>query len=211
MENLVDISGYRYLNSGLNGSHAYLLPILRSALLAEKLKAGRELRVFDLGCGNGSVTDAVAGMGFAVTGVDPSKEAIEHANAAYPHLELNQGSAYEGLAGRYGCFDIAISLEVVEHVFSPRKYAATLYSLVKDGGAAIISTPYHGYWKNLALAVSGAMDRHFTALWDFGHIKFWSIQTLTVLLKEAGFREIVFYRVGRIGPLAKSMVAVARR
>lgn len=76
---------------------------------------------------------------------------------------------------------------------------------------AIISTPYHGYWKNLALALSGKMDAHFTALWDHGHIKFWSIDTLRRLLQEAGFAEIRFLRVGRIPPLAKSMIAVARK
>jgi hypothetical protein len=73
------------------------------------------------------------------------------------------------------------------------------------GGTAIVSTPYHGYWKNLALAVTGRMDAHFTALWDHGHIKFWSIATLGELLREAGFVDIRFERVGQVPPLAKAM------
>jgi 2-polyprenyl-6-hydroxyphenyl methylase/3-demethylubiquinone-9 3-methyltransferase len=75
----------------------------------------------------------------------------------------------------------------------------------------VLSTPYHGYLKNLALAVSGKMDAHFTALWDHGHIKFWSRATLATLLREAGFSRVEFLRVGRIPPLAKSMIAVARK
>jgi 2-polyprenyl-6-hydroxyphenyl methylase/3-demethylubiquinone-9 3-methyltransferase len=67
---------------------------------------------------------------------------------------------------------VVISLEVVEHVYAPRHYARTLFDLVEPGGAAIISTPYDGYWKNITLALSGRMDSHFTALWDHGHIKF---------------------------------------
>jgi 2-polyprenyl-6-hydroxyphenyl methylase/3-demethylubiquinone-9 3-methyltransferase len=55
------------------------------------------------------------------------------------------------------------------------------------------------------------MDAHFTALWDYGHIKFWSEKTLRVLLEEAGFRDIRFRRVGRVPALAKSMIAVARK
>jgi 2-polyprenyl-6-hydroxyphenyl methylase/3-demethylubiquinone-9 3-methyltransferase len=55
------------------------------------------------------------------------------------------------------------------------------------------------------------MDQHFTALWDHGHIKFWSIQTLSTLLREAGFYELRFIRVGRVSPLAKSMIAIARK
>ena len=80
-----------------------------------------------------------------------------------------------------------------------------------NGGVALITTPYHGYWKNLALALTGTMDDHFTALWTHGHIKFWSRGTLGQLLDEAGFENIRFHRVGRIPPLAKSMIAVAEK
>lgn len=74
-----------------------------------------------------------------------------------------------------------------------------------------MSTPYHDYWKNLALSITGRMDAHSTALWDHGYIKFWSIRTLPGLLHEAGFADIRFERVGRVPALAKSMIAIARR
>ncbi|GGC23871.1 hypothetical protein GCM10011363_45530 [Marivita lacus] len=106
---------------------------------------------------------------------------------------------------------MAISLEVVEHIYAPRDYARTLFDPVEPGGNAIVSTPYHGYLKNLAPALTGKMDRHFTAGWDHGHIKFWSIATLTQLLTEAGFEHIRFRRVGRVPQLAKSMIAIARK
>jgi 2-polyprenyl-6-hydroxyphenyl methylase/3-demethylubiquinone-9 3-methyltransferase len=106
---------------------------------------------------------------------------------------------------------VVISLEVIEHVYDPRSFVRAILSCVQPGGVAILSTPYHGYLKNLALALSGRMDRHFTALWDHGHIKFWSIATLDVLLREVGFRSVSFLRVGRIPWFAKSMIAVARR
>lgn len=100
---------------------------------------------------------------------------------------------------------------MVEHVYAPRDYAKTLFDLVEPGGMALVSTPYHGYWKNLALALGGKMDSHFTALWDHGHIKFWSVHTLGELLRDAGFEEPRFLRVGRMPPLAKSMIAIARK
>ncbi len=65
--------------------------------------------------------------------------------------------------------------------------------------------------KEPGLLLAGKMDQHFTALWDYGHIKFWSVKTLGALLAEAGFRDIRFRRIGRIPPLAKSMIAVATR
>ena len=171
----------------------------------------RSPRLFDLGCGNGSVGAALHEDGWSVTGVDPSVEGIATARAAYPFLEVEEGSAYDDLAARFGRFTVVVSLEVVEHVYAPRHYARTLFNLLEPGGTAIISTPYHGYWKNLALAVTGNMDRHFTALWDHGHIKFWSIDTLGALLGETGFDDRRFLRVGRVPQLAKSMIAIASR
>lgn len=61
------------------------------------------------------------------------------------------------------------------------------------------------------MSVHGKREAHFTALWDHGHIKFWSIRTLSTLLREAGFVDIRFERVGRVPALAKSMIAIARR
>tara|TARA_R100000687_G_scaffold17292_1_gene13652 strand:- start:1789 stop:2436 length:648 start_codon:yes stop_codon:yes gene_type:complete len=206
------ISGYRYSDATHSCAHSYLMPAVNAELLNVKERfKGRDARLFDLGCGNGSVAASITKLGWEVTGVDPSSEGISAAGKMYPELLLKEGSAYDDLVSVYGRFPVVVSLEVVEHVYAPREYARTLFDLVEPGGTAIISTPYHGYFKNLALAISGKMDRHFTALWDHGHIKFWSTPTLTALLEEAGFVEIRFARVGRIPPLAKSMIAIAHK
>ncbi len=196
---------YSYASADHTHSHSYLVPRVQN-ILAEL----QPTTVFDLGCGNGSVAH-ILGSHFQVRGIDASESGIAHANQAYPDLQLEVASAYADLAGRYGQFDVVVSLEVVEHLLDPRLYARRLFELVKPGGAAIVSTPFHGYWKNLALAVTGKMDGHFTALWDGGHIKFWSVRTLRSLLGEAGFEEGRFYFVGRIPQLAKSMICVVRR
>lgn len=75
----------------------------------------------------------------------------------------------------------------------------------------MITTPYHGYWKNLALAMTGGFDRHWQTLADYGHIKHFSEPTLSALLRECGFEPTAFERVGRIPPLAASMIMTGRR
>jgi 2-polyprenyl-6-hydroxyphenyl methylase/3-demethylubiquinone-9 3-methyltransferase len=203
-----NITGYRYGDNKLNASHDYLLPTVK-AILAKQSSLCK--RIFEVGCGNGSVANALSKLDFEVTGVDASEEGIAQAHQSYPDLNIHLGSAYDELRNHYGQFPIVISLEVVEHLYFPRKFAKTIYDLLEAGGTAIISTPYHGYWKNLAMALTGTMDAHFTVLWDHGHIKFWSLQTLQVLLREAGFVNIEFYRVGRLPVLAKSMIAIAKK
>lgn len=202
---MTNSSNYAYRDVQLGHAHAYLLPEVDIALADSAPKS-----VFDLGCGNGSVAKHLAKR-FEVVGIDASPSGIAEANAAFPDLRLNIGSVYDDLASVYGQFDVVVSLEVVEHLIDPRLYARRMFDLVRPGGTAIVSTPYHSYLKNLALAITGRMDAHFTALWDGGHIKFWSVKTLTALLSGAGFTEIRFRRAGRFPTLAKSMIANARR
>jgi 2-polyprenyl-3-methyl-5-hydroxy-6-metoxy-1,4-benzoquinol methylase len=202
-------SDYEYTDSSLGDSHVFLLPEIFSII--NKLELDFSSRVFDLGCGNGAVANVLDQMGFAIKGVDPSNDGIRQAHLAYPGLDLTLGSAYEKLHEKYGTFEIVISLEVVEHLYYPRTYAKTIFDLLEPGGIAIISTPYHGYFKNLALALLGKFDNHFTALWDNGHIKFWSVATLSRLLHEVNFNILEFRLVGRIPCLARSMIAVVKK
>jgi 2-polyprenyl-3-methyl-5-hydroxy-6-metoxy-1,4-benzoquinol methylase len=213
MKTLDQISGYRFPTAASSHSHAYLLPTVTAELARHFPGRAADIakRVFDLGCGNGSVAGELARRGYEVQGVDPSTEGIAHANQAHPALALTVGSAYDDLSEEYGQFPAVISLEVVEHLYAPRDFAATLFSLVETGGIAVVSTPYHGYLKNLALAASGKLDAHFTSLWDHGHIKFWSVRTLGKLLRDAGFSDVTFRRVGRVPAFAKSMIAIATK
>lgn len=72
----------------------------------------------------------------------------------------------------------------------------------------IISTPYHGYIKNLALSVLNRWDRHFFALVEGAHIKFWSKKTLSMLLERNGWSVKKYYGAGRIPFLWKSMIMI---
>lgn len=196
---------FGYRDASHSCAHAYLLPEVDRLLGSLDPST-----IFDLGCGNGAVADHLSRK-YDVCGVDISKMGIAEAKAAYPNLRLEVGSVYDDLSARYGVFDCVVSLEVVEHLYDPRLYARNMFELVRPGGAAIVSTPFHGYWKNLALAVTGKLDAHFTALWDGGHIKFWSVPTLSKLLEESGFVDLEVRFVGRIRPLARSMIVVAHR
>jgi SAM-dependent methyltransferase len=107
-------------------------------------------------------------------------------------------------------FDVVISSDVIEHLFYPKELARFAKQCLKPNGQLIVTTPYHGYWKNLALALLNAMDRHHSVLWDGGHIKFFSVKTLSQLLNEEGFNDIQFKFAGRLPYLWKGMLASAR-
>jgi 2-polyprenyl-3-methyl-5-hydroxy-6-metoxy-1,4-benzoquinol methylase len=166
----------------------------------------------DAGCGNGSFIALFRDKNWQLHGYDLSPTGIALAKQTYPdiHFFLADGQAsHADFIANCGLVDVVISTEVIEHIYDPREFLRSCFALLKSGGIIVITTPYHGYLKNLMLAVFGKMDQHFTVLWDHGHIKFWSRKTLTTALTEVGFRDVEFAGSGRIPYLWKSMVLKA--
>jgi 2-polyprenyl-6-hydroxyphenyl methylase/3-demethylubiquinone-9 3-methyltransferase len=157
------------------------------------------------------MANAMHQRGYEVLGIDSSESGIQVAQSAYPKCRFAVGSVYDDLASVHGRFPVVVSLEVIEHLYSPRRYCEALWGLLEPGGLGVISTPFHGYWKNLALAATNRFDAHFSPLWEGGPIKFWSQRTLGALLSQQGFRDFTFSHVGRVPPFAKSLVVAFRR
>jgi len=169
-------------------------------------------KILDIGCGNGAMCGALSAAGFEVEGCDTSDDGIRIARQAHPQIPFHLLGVYDDTGAlSKEAFDMVVSTEVVEHLFLPRALPQFASKVLQPGGRLILSTPFHGYLKNLALAVSGKFDTHFTALWDGGHIKFWSRETLTKMLSEEGFKVTEFIGAGRIPYLWKSMILVAEK
>lgn len=196
---------YGWTDSKHTSAHEYLLQPVRD-ILRERLRSGAS--IVDMGCGNGAVSGALAAEGYATCGFDASADGIEIARATWPSLRWVEASVSdERLAGSVGSgFDAAISIEVIEHLYLPRLVFKRASELLRPGGLILISTPYHGYFKNLALAILGAWDRHLTVHWDGGHIKFFSRRTLVAMARQSGFEPVMFQGVGRVPYLWKSMI-----
>jgi 2-polyprenyl-6-hydroxyphenyl methylase/3-demethylubiquinone-9 3-methyltransferase len=199
---------FEYRDAATTWAQNYLWPVVQAEIESLGLA---DRRAFDLGCGNGSLARMLQAQSFQVSGVDPSNSGIAMARAALPEFRFEVGSSADDLKARFGTFPLVVSLEVIEHCYSAHRFAAACFDLLEEGGTLICSTPYHGYLKNLALSVLDKWDRHHTSIHDGLHIKFFSERTLRVVLEEAGFSAVRFVRVGRIPPLAKSLVAIARK
>lgn len=174
-------------------------------------------RILDIGCGNGVVSAHLANSGFHVTGCDTDEKGIEIAKQSVSSVNFQVLGVYDDpvLLGETD-FEAVVSTEVIEHLFLPSYLPKFAKAVLKDSGYLIISTPYHGYLKNLALSVFDKSDIHYQPLNDGGHIKFFSRKTLTYLLKQEGFKICNFYGVGNIGVghipyLWNSMILVVQK
>ena len=197
-----------YLNTNLGHHYQYVTPSLNKILPPPS----KSIKILDLGCGNGSFTHYLFQQGFETTGLDPSESGIALAKQKFPDIEFIQGDIYDLPFDRLeNQFDYIVSIDVIEHLYLPRIMPQVAKRCLKAEGKLIITTPYHGYLKNIALSVSGKFDHHVNPLWDGGHIKFFSVKTLTQLLQTEGFQTIDFYFAGRLRWLWKDMICVASK
>lgn len=183
-------------------SDAYLLPAIHRLLA--RYKPGT---MIDAGCGTGAITGAIAASGHDVIGVDRDAGGIGIAREDYPGVRFEVsdfGSAPPAVV------DMVISTEVIEHLYHPGELLSYAHRALHPDGLLVISTPYHGYLKNLAMALVDGWDAHHVVSWTGGHIKFFSRRSLTAMLARRGFRVVDFVGVGRVPFLWKSMILVAR-
>jgi 2-polyprenyl-3-methyl-5-hydroxy-6-metoxy-1,4-benzoquinol methylase len=184
--------------------HAKFMPHIFA--FAGELKQGT--RVLDVGCGNGFTAGQFLERGCTVVGVDLSESGIAMARETYPKGRFEVLPADEKILQNLDerPFDLIVSTEVVEHLYAPRPYVRGFFAALKPGGRFICTTPYHGYLKNLAIALADKWDRHANPLWDGGHIKLWSKKTLALLLAENGFTNFQFRGAGRLPWMWMTMV-----
>lgn len=103
------------------------------------------LKIVDVGCGGGILSEPLARMGATVTGVDAVEKNI---NVARLHADLDPETSTieyccttaEKLVEEQRKFDAVIALEVIEHVAAPAEFCKSLAALAYPGGATVIST-----------------------------------------------------------------------
>lgn len=192
---------------GLTEVHGYV-----ATPIVQQLKKKRVEKVLDLGCGNGAFSDILFQNGFAVTGLDFSLSGIEIAKRQYPKVHFEQHDTLVPLPPQHrGDYDAVTAVEVVEHLLLPRKLMENAVLALKPNGLFILTTPYHGYLKNLSLALTNKLDDHWHPLRDYGHVKFFSKSTITQLFLECGFVNVQVLTVGRIPAFARSMIVVGSK
>lgn len=168
--------------------------------------------VLDLGCGNGWLTAALARCGFDACGLDCSQSGIAIARSAHHDVPFVLANAMHPPAPELrDRFDAIVAVETVDHVAQPRLLLMHARQMLRPGGLLLLTVPYHGYLKNLGLALSGRFDLRLQALEDHGRLKFFSRRTLGVLVQECGFEDVQFQHLGRVAPIARSLLLAARR
>ncbi|KAF9156594.1 Hexaprenyldihydroxybenzoate methyltransferase, mitochondrial [Actinomortierella ambigua] len=127
------------------------------------------LRILDVGCGGGLLSEALARLGAQVTGLDASNENVQMARIHAQKDPLLNGedgpgsiqylhSSAEKLVANGLQYDVVCSMEVIEHVDNPAGFLQCLGQLVRPGGDLLLST------------ISRTPFAYLTTIWTAEHL-----------------------------------------
>ncbi|MFN4100318.1 MAG: bifunctional 2-polyprenyl-6-hydroxyphenol methylase/3-demethylubiquinol 3-O-methyltransferase UbiG [Pararhodobacter sp.] len=147
------------------------------------------LRLLDIGCGGGLLSEPMARLGAEVVGADaaPRNIPVAQVHAAQSGLDIDyRHTTAEAMAESGERFDVVLNMEVVEHVASPIAYLTACHDLMKPGGLMVCSTINRNP-KSYAMAIFGAeVVMRWLPRGTHDWAKFITPDELFALLRQAG-------------------------
>ncbi len=119
----------------------YILEII-SKYFNLKTKSLNGLKILDIGCGGGLISEPMARLGASVTGIDASEKNIKVAkfHASQNNLNINYLNKSPEQLKDLKNFDVILNLEVVEHVENLNLYLSSCNTLIKKNGLMFTAT-----------------------------------------------------------------------
>jgi len=164
--------------------------------------------VLDAGCGSGEFSAFMVELGFSVSSIDISSTAVAHAQERCPKANFRVASLDNELPFDDGAFAAVWCTEVIEHVFDVYRALAELNRVIRPGGRLVLTTPYHGLFKNMVITLLH-FEKHYHPY--LSHIRFFTRRSLGMCLEQAGFAVETWGGFGWFWPLWKSHFVVAKK
>lgn len=149
--------------------------------------------VIDVGCGDGGTSGHwVTDHANSYVGVDVSENAVELARQDGLHAELIRDGE---LPFPDRTFDVALSIEVFEHLLEPQVLAASTLRVLRPGGRLIATVPNGAHWRDRADMLIGKWtprgdDLGRSQPWRSPHIRFFNPASLEQMLRHSGFDQV---------------------
>ncbi len=162
--------------SRTNNSHTLMLELI-----------GSNKRVLDVGCASGYLAEALTARGCTVSGVELDPDL---ADAARPHLEKLVVADVEtcDLVDAFGpgTFDVVVFGDVLEHLRDPLPVLRQARPLLASGGMVVASVPNIAHGSIRLALLQGRFEYQPTGLLDNTHLRFFTLDSLGQLFRDAG-------------------------
>jgi len=162
--------------SRANNSHSLMLELI-----------GTNKKVLDVGCSSGYLAEALTARGCVVSGVEVD---VGLAESARPHLEKLVLADVEScnLVEIFGAgsFDVVVFGDVLEHLRDPLPVLRQARPLLAEGGLVVVSVPNIAHGSIRLALLQGRFEYQPTGLLDNTHLRFFTLNTLEQLVRDAG-------------------------
>lgn len=143
------------------------------------------VRVLDVGCGTGSVTEiANRGRGNTIVAIEPDRQRAEIAQSR--GISVHVGLLDEKFLAQNRPFDVVMSSDVLEHVAAPAQLLKLMTRALVPGGILIVSVPNVAHWSVRLNLLRGRFDYEPVGIMDATHLRWFTKKTLTALLEMNG-------------------------
>ena len=152
---------------------------------------GKSLKILDVACGDGRISRGLIKKGHQVFGVDNDPKAVQAVSQS--GIKCEKSNIEEAIPFEDSFFDLALALDILEHLNNPKDFLVRVKSKLKEDGQIIISIPNHFDLRNRLRMLFGKGIIHWAHLkfsnsdsWNYSHIRFFRGQELEELLSQAG-------------------------
>lgn len=176
----------------------------------KKLIPKGHVKLLDFGCGKGTILGEMLKVNpkLDMVGADVSEEALNFAKKKYPKQTFVKITEGQKLPFKSNTFDFITALDVLEHIYDTDRAFEELARVLKPNGKILISVPYNGLLKNLAISLF-----FFDYIFDPAtpHIRFYTKNTMTKYLTKYGLTPTYWNYHGKFYPFASGMHTVAQK
>lgn len=173
-------------------------------------------RVLDIGCASGGLLAALAGYAGHRAGLEVSPAA---AAAATGHADqIVCGSVEDEFTFEGAPFDVVVCADVLEHLADPLSGLRRAVGWLAENGAVVVSVPNIANWQARTRLLRGVWHYEPSGIWDSGHLRFFTVSTLTELLEEAGMQvdeiasaQALVHQVPSLASLPRRVQGLAER
>jgi 2-polyprenyl-3-methyl-5-hydroxy-6-metoxy-1,4-benzoquinol methylase len=150
-------------------------------------------KVLDIGCSTGRIGKELKKRKCLVVGIDKNKDAIKEASKTYNKVIILDLDDNSELKLEQGYFDILLFGDVLEHTKYPDKVLKNLLKYLKPKGKIILIIPNIANWKIRRDILLGKWNYTETGIIEKGHLRFFDMKSINLLLNEAKLNNIRIY------------------
>jgi ubiquinone/menaquinone biosynthesis C-methylase UbiE len=183
---------YKWLSPKIRRTQAIIKPMLK--MLREE---GKNLKVLDVGCGDGSVSEEIIKLGKEVWGIDKNPEALKEAEKR--GVKIFEGDLEKSFPFENEFFDVVWCLRTLEHIYFTEKFLSECHRVLKPKGALIITAQNITSFTNRIRLLLGIYplwvapsenypwEKHSHPRFT-DHVRVFNTATFKEVLKRSGFK-----------------------